>query len=64
MTKKRPETYHEGANDERTAIKSAVKRIARKDPHWGNIEAQAALGEVLEFIIRRVERYKKRKGGL
>jgi hypothetical protein len=61
-TKKRSETYHEGANDERTAIRQGVKRIAIK--YRGSIEAQAALGEVLHFIAKRVERYKKRKGGL
>ena len=61
-TKKRSETYHEGANDERTALRAALKRIALK--HKGSIEAQAALSDVNYYLYRRVEQYKKRKGGL
>ena len=52
-------TYHDGANDERTAIKAYVKRQVKK-----SVDTTIDGGIVLQWISHRDERYRKRKGGL
>lgn len=73
--KPKPKTYHEGANDERTAILAKVRRMieARK---LENINAALKRKSKLKYtwhqelsyletwLLQRNERYKKRNGGL
>ena len=48
-------TYHEGANDERTAILAKVRRTVKQCKGCESLE---------KWLLRRDERYKKNPGGL
>ena len=56
---KRTPTYHEGANDERTAILAKIKRM-KMDTELG----KEVLNRLQDWIYQRNERYKKNPGGL
>ena len=64
----KPKTYHEGANDERTAILAKVRRMVT--PYWTRkahppeIDVMINGTELIKFLLQRNERYNKRKGGL
>lgn len=61
MTKK-PRSFHEGANTERTAVLAYIRRLLRKSPP--PVDYQALLTQVEQWIRARSERYRKRPGGL
>lgn len=50
-------TYHEGANDERTAVLAKIRRMIRE----GTI---VPIRDLETWILQRNERYKKNPGGL
>ena len=54
---KKTQTYHEGANDERTAILAKVRRIIKsgKPVRWQDFEI---------WLLNRVPRNKSNPGGL
>lgn len=53
----RKKTYHEGANDERTAILAKLRRMIRD----GSI---LPIRDLEDWLLKRNERYKKNPGGL
>lgn len=58
LTGKEP-SYHEGANDERTAILAKIKRM-KKTTELG----KQVLEDLQAWVYRRNERYRKNPGGL
>ena len=56
-----PKTYHEGANDERTAILAKVRRLSKSE---NSVESLNVLDVLVEWLLSRNERYKKNPGGL
>ena len=62
---KRTPTYHEGANDERTAILAKVRRELKSFGKIHDYQGQRSILYQLEsWLLQRNERYKKRNGGL
>lgn len=61
--KPKPKTYHEGANDERTAILAKVRR-ERKKAEKENPWIMSGMRQFEAWLLQRNERYKKRNGGL
>lgn len=62
---KRTKSYHEGANDERTAILAKLRRV--KKLHLGENEeccGDTLLSGLINWLLTRDTRYKKRNGGL
>ena len=57
----KPKTYHEGAEDERRAVKARLKGRMLKA---GSAEELAVLRTEYAWVQGRCDRYKKRKGGL
>jgi hypothetical protein len=55
----RTKTYHQGANDERTAILAKIRRM--RGFQRGKWLVRRSL---INWLLQRNERYKKRKGGL
>lgn len=65
-TKKRRQTYNEGASDERDA---ALARIRRRIEHFSQFaplynEITIELQRTETWLLARAKRYGKRKGGL
>ena len=58
LKERRTPTYHEGANDERTAILAKVRRMQKVDSHSFPITI------FINWLLQRNERYKKNPGGL
>lgn len=52
-------TYHDGANDERTAILAKVRRMLKKSE-----DRDEALPQLEQWLLARVKRNKAKKGGL
>lgn len=61
-SKPEPKTYHEGANDERTAVLAHVRRKVGKQPKDTRVMIDGT--ELVSWLLGRNERYKKRNGGL
>lgn len=59
MQREKP-SYHEGANDERTAILAKVRRM---NQHVDTSQ-QWILRELEQWLLKRNERYRKNPGGL
>jgi hypothetical protein len=57
-----PKTYHEGANDERTAILAKVRRMVGEQPEDTVVAVNGTA--LIQWLLQRNERYKKRNGGL
>jgi hypothetical protein len=55
----KPKTYHQGANDERTAVLAKVRRLIRDG--WSEC---SVLDHLEEWLLQRNERYKAKAGGL
>jgi len=62
---KKSKTYHDGANEERSAILAKVRRLKK---YWAMGEDhRSALDRLIDFekwLLRRNERYDARTGGL
>ena len=61
--KKHEKTYHEGAQDERDAVRRKVRRVLKELTGTGT-HAWPILKTLEAWISKRTERYRKRKGGL
>ncbi len=60
---KRTKTYHEGANDERTAVLAKVRRMVKGKPD--GVDSVYINGtELVKWLLQRNGRYKKNPGGL
>ena len=55
-------TYHEGANDERTAILAKVRRAKKGNSDLST--AKLMLDDLEKWLLQRNERYRKNPGGL
>lgn len=64
--KPKPKTYHEGANDERTAILAKVRRVRKMLQGSGEVQkfSLESMSALETWLLQRNERYKKRNGGL
>jgi len=60
--KPKPKTYHEGANDERTAILAKVRRMVGEQPEDTRVSIDGT--GLVEWLKGRSKRYKKNPGGL
>jgi UDP-galactopyranose mutase len=59
-TMKKPYTYHDGAEQERSAIVRKIGRLSK----YKYADAQVAMINLVAWIKERKERYRKLKGGL
>ncbi len=58
-------TYHEGANDERTAILAKVRRLMKLPMSKVNCGIGPCAAKDLEqWLMGRAKRYRTKKGGL
>lgn len=57
----RPKTYSAGANVERGAILAHVRRLLNTN---FDDDTRKELKNLIQWILKRDERYKKKKGGL
>lgn len=55
------QTYHDGANQERRALRAFLRRRLKAATDAG---AKAALTEALEWVKGRARRYRAKQGGL
>ena len=63
--KRYTQTYHEGANDERTAVLAKVRREKKSVMHISHLEqVWLFLLDFEKWLLQRNERYKKNPGGL
>ncbi len=61
--KETSKTYHEGANDERTAVLARVRRMVKGQPD--GVDSVYINGtELIAWLLKRNERYRKNPGGL
>jgi len=60
--KPKPQTYHEGANDERTAILAIVRRMVKEQPPDTDVLISGTT--LIKKLLTRVKRNKARTGGL
>ena len=64
MKSKSHKTYHEGANDERTAILAKVRRMKKDIGPSGLVLGKPWLEYLRQWLLLRNERYKAKAGGL
>lgn len=58
----RKKTYHQGANDERTAVLAKIRRAKKGFPNFS--PTKLTLDNLENWLLWRNERYKRNPGGL